>query len=431
MIGYHTHNYYFCNDNVILYLITIKPLMKLQPRLRRLEYLVYGIILLFIIVAPTLSTLFHGHDIDETEFLKKDFLHTLKVIAVYVIAFAIHDLVIAPLLVNKHKPWLYILGVVVLGTVFMIYQTSDKPSEPTPPASITRQQALPPPKAPINNDIASGNLSNAQIKPDVPGGKQPLFPPPLFRRHDILSLIMFLFGIGTNLGVKFYFRSVMARKELEDLEKVNLRQSLDQLRYQLHPHFFMNTLNNIHALVDIDPKRAQECIIDLSKLMRYVLYESNRDYVPALLEHEFMENYVSLSRIRYSDNLKFSVTTPDLDAEVWIPPLIFISFVENAFKHGVSHNKESFIEINTKLYDDPAGGHRLLWTCHNSKRNGNGNGNKKVSEASGIGLTNIRQRLDLMFGNNYTLDITDGKDDYLVKMDIPIFTSNPNTSPAS
>ena len=383
--------------------------MTSRPRINRIEYLVYGVFMLLIIIGPTLSTLFHGHEIDDTKFLLNDLMHTIKMVAAYIIVFAIHDIIIAPLLVHKHKPWLYFLGVVALGAVFMLYQCNSRPDDPLPPKIENSQQpAAPPPEI-------------------APGKSAPVAPPPL-RRHDILAMIMFLFGIGTNIGVKFYFRSIIARKEIEDLEKENLNQNLLQLRYQLHPHFFMNTLNNIHALVDIDPKKAQQCIIDLSKLMRYVLYESNHEFVQASREIEFMANYVSLTRIRYSDKLTFTVDSPDDGTQVWIPPLIFVSFVENAFKHGVSYNKESFINIVGKIYDGKDSKPRMYWTCHNSKRKSNGDSKKKVAEASGIGLSNIRQRLDLMFGTNYTLNITDGTDDYLVEMDIPVFNSDPSTN---
>ena len=104
--------------------------MNSKTRINRTEYLVYGLLMLLILLGFTTSTLFHGHDIDETHFLFNDFLRTLKVVGVYIIAFAIHDAFIAPLLVNKHKPWLYILGVVVLGVVFMLYQCNTHPAEP-------------------------------------------------------------------------------------------------------------------------------------------------------------------------------------------------------------------------------------------------------------------------------------------------------------
>jgi len=145
----------------------------------------------------------------------------------------------------------------------------------------------------------------------------------------------------------------------------------------------------------------------------------------AAKEMGFMENYVKLMRIRYNGNLKFMLTTPDDGTQVWLPPLIFISFVENAFKHGVSTTKPSFIEIKGKIYHGDDQESRLLWTCRNSKRQDNNNGTGKVSEASGVGLSNIRHRLDLMFGKNYTLNITDGEKEFLVEMDIPVKTSDP------
>ena len=391
-----------------------------NSKFNRIEYLIYAILLLIILLGPTLSTLFHGHEVEDVTFLKNDLWRTFKAIIAYVIALAIHDVWIAPLLVYKHKPWHYILGVVVLGTVFMVYKCNTRPADAPPPAIVLQDKS---------HDAAAKPAGPPALPPmQAKNGKidrDPITPPP-FRRHDIVAIIMFIFGIGTNIGIKFYFYAIGARRQMENLEKENLKQSLEQLRYQLHPHFFMNTLNNIHALVDIDPKKAQECIIDLSKLMRYVLYDSNHDYVQASREMEFMANYVSLTRIRYSDKLKFTVNTPDDGTHVWIPPLLFISFVENAFKHGVSFSQESYITIGGKIYNDDNGEPRMYWTCLNSKRTTGGNtGKKKVSEASGIGLANVRQRLDLMFGKNYSLTITDGDQEFLVEMDIPVKTSDP------
>ena len=395
-----------------------KSNMRTQSQLRRIEYLVYGVLMLLILLGPTVSTLFHGHDISDTEFLLSDFLRSFKVIVVYIIAFAIHDLLIAPLLVYKHKPWQYFLGVVILGAVFMTYQLNFRPVEPGPPSIEQMRHVHIEPNAQPKAEFNSQKPLNEEVSP--------ITPPP-FRRHDILAVIFFFLSIGTNIGVKFYFRSLVARREIEDLEREHLKQQLENLKYQLHPHFFMNTLNNIHALVDIDPKKAQKSIIDLSKLMRYILYESNHEYVQASREVEFMANYVSLMSLRYNDKLKFTANNPDDGQGIWVPPLIFISFVENAFKHGVSYNKESFIEVGAKRYTSENGEQRLNYTCRNSKQpKSNGNG-KKVSEASGVGLANIKSRLDLMFGNNYTLDITDGEDEYIVNMDIPVFTKDPNT----
>ncbi len=380
-------------------------LMKIHNKFNKQEYIIYAIIIVLMFIIPTVSNLFHGHDIDDTQFLWNDTVKNFKSIAIFVLALAVHDVFIAPLLVYKHKVLAYFVGFVILLGVFYGYKCATHPKEPSLPPAVTESRVLPPQPPGIKN--------------------MPPIAPPLTQRHDIITMILLVFGFGTNIGVKFYSRSLSARKEMEDLEKENLTQKMEHLRYQIHPHFFMNTLNNIHALVDIDPEKAKESIIDLSRLMRYVLYECNHDYVMAAKEMGFMENYVKLMRIRYNGNLKFMLTTPDDGTQVWLPPLIFISFVENAFKHGVSTTKPSFIEIKGKIYHGDDQESRLLWTCRNSKRQDNNNGTGKVSEASGVGLSNIRHRLDLMFGKNYTLNITDGEKEFLVEMDIPVKTSDP------
>jgi len=384
--------------------------MKSQKQLKRLEYILYAILLFLLFIAPTISTLFHGHDIEETDFLWRDLLLTWKNLAIFVIAFIIHDIFIAPFLIQKHKPLYYILSLAVLVTVFQLYQCSHRPDRPLPPG-----------KTPPEKEMVVTDKNAAEFKQD--SLRQPVAPPPI-HRHDIISFILLISGLGTNIGIKLYVRSLGARKHFEELEKENLEQKLEHLKYQLQPHFFMNTLNNIHALVDIDPDKAQKCIIDLSKLMRYVLYESNVDFVQASKEIEFMSNYVNLMRIRYNEKLSFSVITPDDGTSVWVPPLIFISFVENAFKHGVSNKNNSFIDIIGNIYKTESGENRLKWSCTNSKYPKKSK--KDIKESSGVGLTNIKHRLDLIFGDNYTLDIKDEENIFSVVMDIPVKTVDPN-----
>ncbi|MBR5640014.1 MAG: histidine kinase [Muribaculaceae bacterium] len=389
--------------------------MKPQTRFNKYEYIVYALLLIMIFLAPTFSALFHGHDITDTEFLKNDLLRSWKIFIVYVIAFAIHDLIIAPWLVFKHKMWYYVAGVIVLIGVFQLYQCSQRPDKMPPPTMEKMTQDT--------SRAPAGEASNTPE--DISKGEAPILPdeaPPPLQRRDIVSFILLLFGLGTNLGVKLYVRSISAKQELEELEKENTEQQLVNLRYQLHPHFFMNTLNNIHALVDIDPKKAQECIIDLSKLMRYVLYESNHRFVRAAREEEFMANYVSLMRLRYNDKLEFTVDNPDDGTDICVPPLVFISFVENAFKHGVSYNKPSYIHLKVTRYTNDEGVQHMLWECRNSKHPKNGKAT--VSESSGVGIPNIRHRLDLLFGDKYTLDFNDGEKEFCVTMDIPVIPSD-------
>ncbi len=391
--------------------------MTTQSRFNKYEYSVYALLLIMIFLAPTFSALFHGHDITDTEFLKNDLLSSWKIFIVYVVAFAIHDVILAPWLVYKHRPWYYVVGVIVLIGIFQFYQCSQRPDKTPPPPLAMR----PGPSGPPTEEMPL-------MPENVSGGeklKKPTEAPPPFQRRDIVSFIMLLFGLGTNLGVKLYVRSLSEKQKLEELKKANTEQQLVNLKYQLHPHFFMNTLNNIHALVDIDPKKAQKCIIDLSKLMRYVLYESNHRFVRASREIEFMANYVSLMRLRYNDKLEFSVENSDDGTEICIPPLVFISMVENAFKHGVSYNKQSYIHIKTERYTNDNGEQRLRWECRNSKHPKTSKAT--VSESSGVGIPNIRHRLNLLFGDNYTLNFNDGEKEFTATMDIPVKPCEDNT----
>ena len=374
--------------------------MKLNTHFNRLEYTIYAIFTAILFVTPVV-VMWYMH------FTRPGYVFEFSVlckvwlsILIFMIAFFIHDLLLAPILVYKRKPWLYVAGVILFAIIFMGFQCSRKPVTPGPP-----------PLNPPTEKVQQDGGKDSSILSGVLG-----VPP--FETRMVMLFVIFLCGVGTNIGVKLYARSVSAHQKMEELEKENLEQNLKYLRYQIHPHFFMNTLNNIHALVDIDPKKAQKCIVDLSKLMRYVLYEGDTRFVRASHELQFMENYVSLMKLRYNDTLKFTVSNPDEGTDICIPPLVFVSFVENAFKHGVSHNKKSYIDIKTERYIDDKGEERLKWVCRNSKHPKNGD--SKVSESSGVGIPNIRHRLDLLFGDNYTLDFDDAEKEFTVMMDIPV-----------
>ena len=236
--------------------------------------------------------------------------------------------------------------------------------------------------------------------------------PPLFvGEHDVLSIAVLLLMFGANLGTKYYFRSRRDQRKLEDLEKQNLEQQLEYLKYQINPHFFMNTLNNIHALVDIDPSKAQETIRELSKMMRFVLYEGDKSGVPLTKEFEFIRNYTKLMQLRYSDKVKITIDVPEEAPDVTIPPLMLISFIENAFKHGISYQHDSFIDIKLEISNSAS---NLLFTCRNSKAE------KPNQEKGGVGLANVKKRLDLLYDKSYTLDIKDEPDIYIVELKIPL-----------
>ncbi|MBQ5527831.1 MAG: histidine kinase, partial [Bacteroidales bacterium] len=187
-----------------------------------------------------------------------------------------------------------------------------------------------------------------------------------------------------------------------------LEHQIAYLRYQISPHFFMNTLNNIHALVDIDPEQAKLSLVELSRLMRYVLYEGNKPTIPLTKEVEFLRHYVSLMKIRYSESIAVELSLPDGDTGAEVPPLMFATFVENAFKHGVSYAKESFINVRMSVENG-----KIIFKCINSRNNDNPDGIK------GIGLANVRQRLELIYGEKYTLHVDETPDIYEVLVIIP------------
>ena len=234
-------------------------------------------------------------------------------------------------------------------------------------------------------------------------------PPIIFGQHDVIALIILILMFGMNLGIKLFFKTREDQKKLIALEKENLEQQLEYLRYQISPHFFMNTLNNIHALVDIDPEKAKDTILELSKMMRFVLYEGNKNGVPLTREFDFISHYVTLMKLRYTDKVKITLDLPTEAPDRLIPPLMLITFIENAFKHGISYQHDSFINVRVSIDQE-----RLYFECKNSKAE------KPNEEKGGVGLANVKQRLHLLYDNNFTLNIQDQPETYKVELTIPL-----------
>lgn len=172
----------------------------------------------------------------------------------------------------------------------------------------------------------------------------------------------------------------------------------------------MNTLNNIHSLVDFNKEEAKEAIIKLSKMMRYLLYETATDKTTLKREVEFLESYINLMKLRFNEKVMISLNLPSAIPDITLPPFIFISLIENAFKHGISYRDESFINIDLILLKE-----KLLLVINNSKNEKN-----QIEDFSGIGIENTRKRLDLLYGTNYSLDITSDKDLFTVNLSIPL-----------
>lgn len=224
------------------------------------------------------------------------------------------------------------------------------------------------------------------------------------------NVLLGIFMISANSLIKMLYQAMRRDQELEALKHQNLQAEIDYLKYQINPHFFMNTLNNIHALIDIDAEEAKGALIELSKMMRYVLYESGEQSITLARELHFIENYVRLMQIRYAEELDIRIEYPKSEVErVIIPPLLLIVFVENAFKHGVASNRRSFIYITVELH-----GKELICRIVNSRRP------QQAGHRPGIGLKNVAKRLQLIYGEAYTLTIDDGAEQYGVTLTLPV-----------
>lgn len=179
----------------------------------------------------------------------------------------------------------------------------------------------------------------------------------------------------------------------------------------------MNTLNNIQVLIDMDAEKAKISLRELSVMMRFVLYEGDKDWVSVKKDVEFLRNYVRLMQLRYTDQLTVTMDIPDELPDISIPPLIFPTFVENAFKHGVSYKHSSFITIMLDIEDG-----KIIFGCINSKPKEDRR--QELPRQGGVGLANVRRRLDLIYGDRYSLEIKDNDEVYNVVLRLPINSNN-------
>ena len=210
------------------------------------------------------------------------------------------------------------------------------------------------------------------------------------------------------IGIRHFIRMRDIKQQLKDEKAKNTEAELAWLKNQINPHFLFNTLNNISSLTQIDADAAQDAIAQLSDLLRYAMYETNKKMVPIEGEVEFMRNYISLMKLRCNE--KTEVTTSfDIKQNMEIAPLLFISLVENAFKHGVSSSRASKIDIRLLQNED-----ELIFNCDNT----NFPKDDADRSGSGIGLENTRRRLDLMYADRYTWEQTLEGDIYHVRITI-------------
>jgi len=225
-----------------------------------------------------------------------------------------------------------------------------------------------------------------------------------YYNHVLASLLISGFAIGLGLIDKLK----QNEKKQKEMEKEKLHSELAFLKNQVSPHFFFNTLNNIYSLIGIDGPTAQQSVLKLSKMMRYLLYESEHGETLMSHEIEFMDNYIDLMKLRLNPRVNLQITFPKEYADFQIPPLLFIPFIENAFKHGAGHREPSAIVISMEIDRE-----QINFFSENSVSKSSQTGDL---QHSGIGLENVKKRLGLLFPGKFDLKIDKGESMFRVNL---------------
>lgn len=228
----------------------------------------------------------------------------------------------------------------------------------------------------------------------------------------LVNAMLYALVAGLSVAIKMTSGWYQVESMRRELEKSRAEAELQNLKSQLNPHFLFNTLNNIYSLIAFSPERAQEAVHDLSRLLRYVLYDSSQPHVLLESELDFIRNYVELMRFRLPEHVELKTEISAAKPDAMIAPLLFISLIENAFKHGVSNSQPSFIHL-----DIHQNGDLVVCFLKNSYFPKNAEQDKS---GSGIGIKNLRKRLELIYPNKHIFSCGVDGDSYHSMLEIQI-----------
>ena len=233
----------------------------------------------------------------------------------------------------------------------------------------------------------------------------------IFSFNCFITLMFVVGASALALALRNSLRAHALREQILEEKRRHTEDELVWLKNQINPHFLFNTLNNISALINIDTDKAQDCISRLSDLLRYAMYETSKQFVPISKEIEFMKDYISLMKLRCNDKTEVISNFEVESQSVQIAPLLLISLIENAFKHGVSASQSSFISF---IMTEDNG--ILNFVCRNT------NHAKKETDksGSGIGLKNMHRRLELLYNNNYSWEQTVNEYEFKIAIKIKL-----------
>lgn len=223
----------------------------------------------------------------------------------------------------------------------------------------------------------------------------------------VSSVLMFL-AASLSVSIRMTEYSYNSNIKLADAKKVQAEAELANLKSQLNPHFLFNTLNNIYALISVDSESAKEAVHDLSHLLRYVIYDTSPNKVPLKGEMIFLKEYVRIEQIRLGSDFDLSIQVPPDCGDKQIAPMLFLPLVENAFKHGISHSKPSFIHIDIQL-----DGERLVCRIENSNH-------AKSNADGGVGIANTTRRLNIIYPGRYSLNQSGNEATFLTLLNVDL-----------
>jgi hypothetical protein len=325
-------------------------------------------------------------------------------VAGFMLLFLLNVYVLVPLLFFRKRYPLYALFALLLAAI-TVFGTQKLAETLNPPkATEMPPMEIGPDMPPM--ELGHGMPADVGFRPNADQvGKSTLW---TYLEFLLISLLI----IAGSTSYKLFLRWINEERKNESLENERLKSELTLLRLQVSPHFLMNTLNNIYALIVVDQERAGDAVIRLSTLMRYLLYDTRAGKTTLPKELEFIESYFMLMKLRYPKNVELHFERPEQIPDIAIPAMLFISFLENAFKHGVSYERKSFVRFKMETEED-----RLHCFIQNSVHPGKMRSNDHYS---GIGLTNVQHSLELLYPGQYQLDIQDTDDAFTVQLSIPL-----------
>jgi hypothetical protein len=305
-------------------------------------------------------------------------------LSLLVIAFYLNSSVLVPrFLLKNHTAFYFIIIIGIVAAIAFINRWVDNMLSPYPFT---------------DGEFYKGRPSQPMelLRHRLPPKRESIFD---FKLRDLFTIIISALVVGISTIMTAVQKFQKDNQERKELEKDKITTELSLLKAQINPHFFFNTLNNIYALTEVDPKVAGEAIHQLSKMMRYLLYDTQRGDNMLSQEIFFVKNYISLMKLRLTDVVKINIDIPANLQDMPLAPMIFLPFVENAFKHGISATQQSYINITIFQKDKV-----LDLTVNNSIIKDN---SVSLDTNSGIGLVNTRRRLDLLYPGKYKLDISE------------------------